>query len=281
VLAKFEQFIRERQYLHNVSPATVSWYTHNFKWMPSESPTEDELKAMVIRMREKGLRATGCNSAIRSINAYLKWSGSTLKIQQMKEERRVLPTFETGHIARIMQWRPKSNAQHRLQAVIATLCDTGARINEVLSLRWEDVDFDNLLLTLHGKGRTDRKTPMSLELRKRLVLWQRRNVKNAGFVFATGGGTKQGRRNVLRDVKILCRSLGFEPPERTLHAFRHTFALNYLRNGGSVFHLQKCLGHSSLEMTRRYANLTTSDLQAVHERFSLLGNSRGAGVAHA
>jgi site-specific recombinase XerD len=159
VLPKFQQFIRERQYLHNVSPATVSWYTHNFKWMPSESPTEDDLKAMVIRMREKGLRATGCNSAIRSINAYLRWSGSTLKIQQMREERRVLPTYETGHISRIMQWRPKSTAQHRLQAVIATLCDTGARISEVLSLRWEDVDFDNLLLTLHGKGRIDRKTP--------------------------------------------------------------------------------------------------------------------------
>ena len=57
---KFEQFIKKRLYLHNVSPATVSWYTHNFKWMPSESPTEDALKAMVVRMREKGLRATGC-----------------------------------------------------------------------------------------------------------------------------------------------------------------------------------------------------------------------------
>jgi integrase/recombinase XerD len=63
VLPKFEQFIRERQYLHNVSPATVSWHTHNLKWLPSESPTEDELKQAVLRMREKGLRATGCNSA--------------------------------------------------------------------------------------------------------------------------------------------------------------------------------------------------------------------------
>ncbi|HET8823891.1 MAG TPA: hypothetical protein VFM77_02090 [Terriglobales bacterium] len=93
MLPKFEQFIKERQYLHNVSPATVAWHTHNLKWLPSETPTEVELKAMVVRMREKGLRATGCNSAIRSINAYLKWAGSPLKIPQMKEPQFVLPTY--------------------------------------------------------------------------------------------------------------------------------------------------------------------------------------------
>jgi hypothetical protein len=42
------------------------------------------------------------------------------------------------------------------------------------------------------------------------------------------------------------------------------------RRGGSVFHLQKVLGHSTLEMTRRYANLMTDDLQAVHQKISLL-----------
>ena len=47
-------------------------------------------------------------------------------------------------------------------------------------------------------------------------------------------------------------------------------AVNYLRKGGSVFHLQKVLRHSSLEMTRRYANLMTEDLQAIHQRVSLL-----------
>src|SRR5258706_183254 len=74
----------------------------------------------------------------------------------------------------------------------------------------------------------------------------------------------------LHDVKRLCKRLGFEPPARTLHAFRHTFAVNYLRRGGSTFHLQKSLGHTSLEMSRRYANLTTEDLSAVHARISLL-----------
>ena len=51
---------------------------------------------------------------------------------------------------------------------------------------------------------------------------------------------------------------------------RHTIAVNYLRKGGSVFRLQKMLGHSTLEMTRRYANLMTEDLQAIHQKLSLL-----------
>jgi integrase/recombinase XerD len=88
-----------------------------------------------------------------------------------------------------------------------------------------------------------------------------------------GGGAAEIERYVspdLRSTKLLCEQLRFDPPSRTLHAFRHTFAVNYLRRGGSVFHLQKVLGHSTLEMTRRYANLVTADLQAVRERVGLL-----------
>jgi integrase/recombinase XerD len=57
----------------------------------------------------------------------------------------------------------------------------------------------------------------------------------------------------------------------TASALRHTFSLNYLLRRGLMFQLQKALGHSSLEMTRRYVNLMTEDLQAVNRRLSLLG----------
>jgi integrase/recombinase XerD len=68
----FSQFIRERQYLQNVAPATLDWYRRSFQHLPSETPSEDDLKDTVVRMRQKGLKATGCNSVIRAINAYLK-----------------------------------------------------------------------------------------------------------------------------------------------------------------------------------------------------------------
>ena len=55
-MSRFATFIQERRYLKNVSSSTVSWYTHAFKWLPSESPTQEELKDAVMRMRAKGLQ---------------------------------------------------------------------------------------------------------------------------------------------------------------------------------------------------------------------------------
>jgi integrase/recombinase XerD len=280
---QFEQFIKERQFIGNVSPRTIEWYRESFDWLGNPEPTQDDLKSLVIRMREAGLKATTCNNRIRALNAYLHWRTEGiskcgggcrhLHIPKLKEEQRVLPTYDQSSITKMMEWKPKGETQHRLQTLVLTLADTGARIDEVLSLRWKDVDFDNLLVTLHGKGSKDRIVPFSLELRRFLYRWKKGDSRD-GLVFPTRRGTKLGRRDVLRDVKQLCRRLGFNPPERTLHAFRHTFGLNYIRRGGSVFHLQKALGHSSLDMTRRYASLQTEDLQALHPKVSLLA-SRG------
>lgn len=259
----FNDFIRERRYLTNVSPATISWYTHAFKWLPCESPTQEQLKDAVMRMREKGLKATGCNAAIRAINAYMHWSsgagerkcgpgGQHPRIAQLKEPENVLPTFTAAQIKQLVNWKPKAKHFHqrRLHLLTLLLLDTGCRITEASKSRMRGVDLDNMLLTIEGKGRKQRMIPFSFGLRRALHRFI------ADFE---------------RGVEILCRELGFDAPPRTLHAFRHTFAVNYLRRSGSVFHLQKVLGQSTLEMTRRYANLMTEDLQAVHQKVILLG----------
>src|SRR5438132_2885261 len=98
--------------------------------------------------------------------------------------------------------------------------------------------------------------------------------KPHALLLASRNETRLGRRVMLRDVKLLYKRLGFDPPACTLHACRHSFGSNYVRRGGSVFHLQKVLGHSTMEMTKRYCALVTTDLQAVHERVSLLTRDR-------
>ena len=279
MLPRHEQFIRERQYVMNVSPATIKWYTHALKSLDCEEPSQETLNTLVVKMRERGMKATGCNAATRAINAYLHWaSGSQGKcgggcrhphVKPMKEPEFVPTVFTDEQVKKLINFSGRKFFERRLHLMILILLDTGARISEVTGLKVADVDMDNLLLTLTGKGRKQRKVPFSLELRKVLYRYMR-DFSPTRLLLASRSGDELGRGTALHEVKRLCKRLGFEPPARTLHAFRHTFATNYIKRGGSVFHLQKSLGHTSLDMSRRYAQLTTDDLTAVHSKISLL-----------
>src|SRR4029077_9045773 len=283
MLVRHQEFIKYKTYLQNVSPATLRWYTHAFNWLPVESPTQDELNSVVVRMREAGLKATGTNAVIRALNCYLHWnSGSTAKcgagcthphIRPLKEPQFVPVIFDVEQVGKLIVFSGRRFFERRLHLLCCTLFDTGARISEVTSLRIENIDLDNLLLKLDGKGRKQRVVPFSLELRRVLYKYIK-DFKPKFFLLANRDGSEFGRGSALHGVKRLCRRLGFEPPARTLHAFRHTFATNYLRRGGNVFLLQKSLGHTSLDMSRRYAHLQTEDLQAAHAQISLLGSAR-------
>lgn len=278
----FSDFIRERQYLTNVSPSTLQWYKYSLKWLDTESPTQEDLKAAVLKMREKGLKATGCNSAIRAINAYVHWASAGPdvrcspackhpKISEMKEPQNVLPTFTDKQVRSLVDWKPKGRLERRLHLILLFLFDTGARISEVLKLRVGDVNLDDLLVTLDGKGSKQRIVPISFELRKATHRYTTDfSRRTESLLFATSEETMLDRHNVLHYVKRLCLSLGFRAPARTLHATRHTFATGYLRRGGNVFLLQKVMGHSDLETTKRYAHMTTADLQEAHQRLSPL-----------
>lgn len=263
--ATFSEFVRERKFLKNVTPRTLSWYEQSWK---SWQKHGGDPKSFVINLREAGVSAIAVNSYARALNAYFNWAGLP-KIPKLKEEQKVLPVLGSNDTSKIVFYKPRKFSERKYYLLCITLLDTGLRINEALQLRWNDVDWENLLLTVNGKGNKQRRVPFSFELRK--ALWKFRGASDSdGLVFSTKNGTRLTHRNVYRSVHTFLVRLGIQPPARMIHAFRHTFAINYLRAGGSVFHLQKVLGHSSLAMTRRYANLMTEDLQAVHEKLSLL-----------
>jgi integrase/recombinase XerD len=208
MLPRFQQFSRERQMLMGVSPATLSWYKYSLMWLKSESPSQEELNDAVCRMREKGLKATGCNSAIRAINAYLNWNGSPLKISQLKEPQLVLPTFTSAQVRLLVNFKPKGFYERRLHLMVCMLFDVGARISEVLGLRVEDCDMDNLLVILDGKGAKQRRVPFSFELRRTLVKYIDDFERQPHMlVLSTRRGYKLDRHIMLRDVKELCNRL--------------------------------------------------------------------------
>jgi integrase/recombinase XerD len=263
----FEKFVKERKYLQNVSPRTIEWYNESFKWLGNENPSEDDLTDLVVRMREKGLSSASCNNRIRAVNAYLKWLKSPLTMSKLKEEEGPVPVYGTPAIRKILALKPCSK-DRRPHTILLLIFDCGLRVSEMTGLKVSDLDFDNLLIAVKGKGNKHRLVPMSEELRK--ILWKF-CAERTGYVFCTRQGKPLMRRNVLREIKRFCNRISIPVPRRAVHAGRHTMATEYIKQGGSVVKLQRMLGHSSITTTMKYVHLQGQDLIEEHQRLGILG----------
>ena len=266
-MERFAEFLKERAYLLNVSPKTIVYYQCAFRaW---EKHANGDPKAWIVNMRDAGISPVSCNTYICALNAYWRWAGTGLKVAYLKEEEKVLATFTPEQVKRIIAYKPTGRNLTRAWVVAMVILDTGLRISEVLGLAKRDLDFENLLIKALGKGSKERRVPMSLELRKVLFKWQQKHAHE--LLFPTRNGTRMTVRNFQRDFKVLCKRLAITGVRCSPHTLRHSFAVGYLRAGGNLFYLSKILGHTSVKTTERYLqSLQAQDLQAVHDRLSLL-----------
>lgn len=160
----------------------------------------------------------------------------------------------------------------RLKTSLLLLLDTGIRSSEYCGLKFKDVDLHNRNIIVMGKGRKERQIPISS--RTSQALWTyfstRADISINSPAFATVNGTAINRDNFLKSIYRLGERAGVSDP--TIHRFRHTFAINFLRNGGDIYTLQRILGHSTLDMVKRYLSIAQVDIQAAHRRASPVTN---------
>ena len=209
----FEEFKTERRYLQNVSPKTLEWYTYSFRAFRADFEgvaiatqcIKQALKRGVANLASSALQPSSINDYVRAMNAFLRWChteghlSELIKIGYLKEERKIIQTFSPQQVKALLSWKPRAFSEHRLHALVATLLDCGLRIQEALELRREQVDLENLLVKVKGKGEKHRIVPMSFELRRVLHRWLGKH--KFGLVFPTLQGREQNQRNMLRDLE--------------------------------------------------------------------------------
>ena len=276
----FEQFLKERTYLKNVTPRTIVWYQIAFKnyhaalgdAAPS-LPTKSALHQFVIALRDRGVRPVTCNTNIAAMNAFCAWlhqedhAPERVKLAKLRVEKRVLQLLDEAQMRRLISYKPKAFGQCRVHLATLLILDTGLRVSEALNLRNDDVDCDNLIVKVLGKGQKERLVPFSPEFRKRFYrfgqLKERKGIRDT-FVFAGFGGTRWEKRNATTSLSVLQDKLAL--PRFGWHRLRHTFATNYLRHGGDIVRLSMVLGHTQITTTQRYLHLLTEDLSASHQK---------------
>ena len=239
----------------------------------------DRLTAPGKRDR-KGLSPGTIDAHVRSILAFFHWlcqEGYTeeLALERLKPPRlpkelaEPLSDMELSWIYSAIDG--KTDWGSRDLAIVTTSLDTGLRRSELAGLQVNDVHLEEGRLKVMGKGRKERIVPVGNSARKALLRYlyhfrpePTHGAENSFFL------TIEGESLTSNAVRLIVDRLAKRSGVKRLHAhlFRHSFAVRFLMNGGNVFSLQQILGHTSLEMVRRYVNLAEAYVVTEHRKFS-------------
>jgi site-specific recombinase XerD len=188
--------------------------------------------------------------------------------------------FTQDQVLGLLNAAKQSQHRHRDAAILWFLFDTGLRASEICGLKMKDVDFKERKCLVLGKGNKYRAVPFGRIAGKELWQYVRGEHREPNApVFISDRGTRAGdaltRGGLLQLVERLGRKAGIERARCCPHTFRHTFAIEFLRNGGNIFTLKEILGHTSLHMTNRYVAFAQADIVNQHRQFSPADRLRG------
>jgi integrase/recombinase XerD len=238
-----------------------------------------------IKSRDRQLTGHTINCYMRSISAFWSWlkregfieKNPFSSIRIPKAPKKIITPFTEEQIQRLIQSIDTASATSlRTYAIILTFLDTGMRLSELLGLKKEDIDFRNKTLKVLGKGNRERRIPIGKRLLAALWKYQLHRPQPAtGSIdnfFLTQDGWPLTKNRVETIIKNLGKKAALQGVRCSPHTFRHTFCIQFLRNGANLFSLQQMTGHSSLEVLRGYVALAESDIKAAHQKYSPADN---------
>lgn len=159
----------------------------------------------------------------------------------------------------------------RDKAMLEVLYSSGLRVSELTSLQMQDVDMQEGIIRVRGKGRKDRLTPIGSQAIKAIDVYLQQRLaagKMAGphahRLFINKHGGPLSMRSVRRKLDKYLLQAGLDPGVSP-HTLRHSFATHLLNAGADLRSVQELLGHQSLSTTQIYTHLTTARLKQVYD----------------
>ncbi len=280
----FDKFIRKCK-IKNLSDETIESYRDKIEPFLKvcadniEDISEDDIEKFIEDLKENhNVNDVSICSYLRSVRTFLYYCMELgyvkrFKVSLPKANKKLKETYSTEDLEKLLE-KPDINicsfTDYKVWVFENYLLGTGNRLSTAMNIRIKDIDFDNSLITLvKSKNRKQQIIPLSQTLADILREYlDIRGGKPDDYVFCNNYGDKASkstyqtlvyRYNTKRNVS-----------KTSCHAFRHTFAKQWILSGGDVFRLQKILGHSDLNVTKEYINMFGQDLQIDFERFNPL-----------
>lgn len=272
-----KDFLEYLKYERRVSVNTVDSYGENLLLLKNYTNKDlISLKKEDIKDFLDNVEATARTKAhyLTVFNSFYKYlvfmdkikSNPCDGIKAPKLEKK-LPTYLTNEeIAKLFNIRLTKPVDYRNKAILEVMYATGARISEVINLELNQIDFEECIIRVVGKGKKERIIPLddvAIEaLDNYINNYRPFLIKNetCNYVFLNKNGEKISRQMIFKMLKNLANKAGITK-EISPHTLRHSFASNLLNNGADLRVIQELLGHENLETTEIYSHLQNKKIK--------------------
>lgn len=243
--------------------------TKFFSMMPLSEITPKTISAYMEKRLKEGIKPASINSEFSMLSkaftlAVKEWEWANenpcMKVSKLQENNK-RTRWLTPDEEKMLLDHAKGYLKGQLLEIILVALYTGMRESEILNLRWEDIDFNQKIITiLKTKNKEPRSMPMNQTIHTLLAVKSKSKIRSiSGHIFTTGDGTKMGVMNMLRAFSLVTKKAGIE--NFRFHDLRHTFATRLVQKGVDIYSVAKLLGHKNLTVTQRYAHHSTESLR--------------------
>ena len=218
-------------------------------------------------------------SSLKSFHKYLfinnKSKLNTANLfQSVKQNRKIPLTLNYEEINLILNKIniEKSNSL-RDKCIISMLYSCGLRVSELLSLNLTNINFEDDIIRVIGKGKKERIVPLGKKSKQDLLNYienERPNLarkKNSkGYLFLSNRGNALSRKTTWNIVSKHSKTC-FPNKNISPHTYRHSFASHLLEGGADLRIVQELLGHSSISTTQIYTHVDKTYLKEIHKQY--------------
>lgn len=231
----------------------------------------------------KPIASVSVQTYIRALRSFLKWlyeegyipEDYTARFKLPKATKKAIEILSDDEITAVLKGtKTTSELGLRNHCICSLMLDCGLRVNEVISLETDNVHIAQGAVKVLGKGQKERIVPLGIYTKKHLLkyisCYRSMPIYETKRLFLD----KECKAMSSNALKMFFARLRKKTRIDRLHPhiLRHTFATKYLMNGGDIFSLQQILGHTSLEMVRRYSHLASAYTTKKHKLYSPLDN---------
>jgi len=243
--------------------------------------TASEVRQFLLKLQERNAPAS-VSGYYKSVNRFFSWMveekilerSPMATIQPPRVPQKVIMPFSPEHIkCLLLLCDDKTFIGARNRALVLMFLDTGLRLSEMAGIQLADIDFDRETIKVMGKGAKERVVRIGKTAQKALLHCLLMRQDNYPCLWVSEERKPLSHWGIAQVIEVLGKRAGISDVRCSAHTFRHTFATRALMNGAGEFEVQSLLGHSKLDMTRRYtASLRSEQAVVGHRRWSPADN---------